>query len=124
MPNRAKYRELSTSVSNKNKNPCATAVAEYLGVADLVRYLHTYDDVKRAVAKKFSVRSVKTYVKSSTAGGARKKMSEIGAEYYIVWVAGHVLLMDKFGKTIVDTSPRKRDCRKILGIHGVYRKST
>jgi len=120
MTRRSSYKAASNNSDNRCKNICALAVVSALGLENTVRYLHTYEDVKRACRNSFSVRSVKSMVKSKTAGGARKMMSELGAKYYIVWVDGHVLMMDALGKTIVDTAPRLRDRRKIVQIHGLY----
>jgi hypothetical protein len=39
---------------------------------------------------------------------------------YVIRVEGHVLMIDRNGKTLVDTAPRKRDKRKVLDITGVY----
>lgn len=120
--NRQTHKARSNNAANPNQNICAQRVAQALGVANEVRYLHTIEDLKRAAGKRFSVRSVKSAVKSNTAGGARKAMPAIPAKAFIVWVDGHVLLMDTDGRTIVDTDPRKRDKRKLLGVWGVYDK--
>ena len=119
---RNELKAASNNAENSNQNICAMMVAKALGVANEVRYLHTIGDLKRAAGKRFSVRSVKSKVKSDTAGGARKRMADIPAKAFIVWVPGHVLLMDAEGSTIVDTDPRKRDRRKLLGVWGVYDK--
>ena len=39
---------------------------------------------------------------------------------YVIRVEGHVLMIDRNGKTLVDTAPRKRDRRKVLDITGIY----
>jgi len=119
---RQQQRETSNNAEDPNKNICALKVAQALGVDHTQRYFHTIEDVKRAAGRRFSVRSVKSYVKSNTAGGARKAMPSIGAVAFIVWVPGHVLLMSADGKTIVDTAPRKADRRKLLGVWGLYPK--
>lgn len=122
MSYREQMRAESNNAQNSNKNVCALKVAEALGVSQSQRYFHNIEDVKRAAGKRFSVRSVKSAVKSNTAGGARKAMKDIPAVAFIVWVPGHVLLMDADGKTLVDTAPRKSDRRKLLGVWGVYPK--
>lgn len=121
--NRQAHKANSNNSRNPNQNVCAQRVAQALGVADQVRYLHTIEDMKRAVQKRYSMRSVATAVKSKTVGGARKNMPKVkGALYFVVHVPGHVLLLDHNGKTIVDTAPRKRDRRQMYGVYGVYRK--
>jgi len=120
---RKTQRAGSNNPANTNKNVCAYKVAQHLGVHNEVRYLHVINDTKRAIQKQYSMRSVKSMVKSNTVGGARKALNgQQGATHYVVHVDGHVLLLDNNGKTIVDTAPRKRDRRKLLGIWGVYPK--
>ena len=113
-------RSVNKGRDNINQNPCALAVAKKLKVDGVQRYLHTIGDLRKAAATRFSVRSVKSYAKSNTVGGARKNLEAIGARGYIVWVDGHVLLLNRVGKTIIDTAPRKSDRRKIQGIWGLY----
>ena len=116
---RQRRKKDSNNSQNNNKNVCANAVAIKVGVADNVRYLHTFSDLKRACSTKFSVRSVKSKCKK-TVGGSRAELSKIGARGYIVHVDGHTLLLNKHGNTVVDTSPRLRDARKIISIYGLY----
>lgn len=120
--NRTELKARSNNAANPNQNVCAHIVARALGVADAVRYLHTADDIRRAARTRFSVRSVKTAAKARTVGAARRNLADIGALGFIVIVEGHVLLLDAEGNTIVDTDPRIRDKRRILEIHGLYRK--
>jgi len=119
---RDQLRAESNNRANPNKNKCALAVARTLGVDNEVRYLHTMTDLKRAISKQYSLRSVKSMVKSDTVGGARKNLDG-RAFAYLVMVEEHVLLLSRIGRTVVDTSPRRRDRRKILGIWGVYDKA-
>ena len=119
--NRSTARETSNNASNANKNVCALMVATALNVQNEVRYLHVIGDLKRAISSKYSLRSVRSMVKSATVGGARKHLDgQSGATAYLVWVDGHVLLLGADGATIVDTAPRQRDRRSIKGIWGVY----
>jgi hypothetical protein len=119
---RDQLRKESNNRANPNKNKCALAVARTLGVDNEVRYLHTMTDLKRAISKQYSLRSVKSMVKSDTVGGARKNLDG-RAFAYVVMVDEHVLLLSRIGRTVVDTSPRRRDRRKIKGIWGVYDKA-
>lgn len=120
--NRAGKRSRSNNPHNPNKNICTQALCVYLGVAEAVRYLHTIGDVKRAARVKYSVRSVLSSIKSKTVGGARKHLHDIGAEYFICWVDGHVVLLGTDGDTLIDTDPRVRDRRKLIGIWACYPK--
>jgi len=102
----------SNNSVNPNKNVCVYHVANALGVAAKVRYLHLMDDLIRAARTIYTVRSRKSSVKGNTVGKIRRQLSALGARYYIVGVPGHVLLLDSQGNTIVDTASRKRDKRK------------
>ena len=120
--NRKTQRSKSNNQDNTNQNVCAQRVTDAMGVTESVRYLHTMTDIKRALMTKYSVRSVKSKAKGATVGAMRKNLSTIGAKSYLVWVKGHVLLLSKDGLTIVDTDPRLKDKRKVLGVWGIYSK--
>lgn len=126
---RDRYRSGSNNPANLNKNICLLRIAEGFGVADQVRYLHTIDDLVRALRAqknlfgraRYLVRSRKSRLaKGSTVGRARTKCQDIGAAFYVVRVDGHALLLGCDGRTLVDTDPRKRDRRKITHFYGVY----
>jgi len=79
------------------------------------RYCHTTGDVLRILRNNgFSVRSRGSLYKGKTLPKLRGKIKELGV--YVVYVKGHVLLVDHNANVIVDTDPRKRECRKILGM--------
>jgi len=124
MSTRSEAKAKSNNTTNPNQNICAMMVARAFGVESKVRYLHTYPDLKRAVSKRFSVRSRKSSMKSKTVGGARKQIIELmksqGALAAIVYVEGHVLALASDGVTI-DTDPRQRDRRPIKKIHFVFK---
>ena len=121
-------RDHSNNPNNPNKNACALAVASALGVGDVTRYLHTLEDLQRAIRSMYSLRSVKTAVKVTpytTLGSIRKNLQDHNKKAdacmaYVAHVDGHVLLLSHEGKTIIDTAPVKRDRRKVLNIYGVY----
>lgn len=114
---RAKYRSTSNNATNANKNICGLAVATALGVANNVNYLHTMDDIVRASRTKYTTRSrLSKLGKSKSIGKARAKMAAMSDENtvgFLIGIAGHVLLADAQGKTIVDTDSRKRDRRAV-----------
>ena len=134
---RDNFKAKSNNSENNNQNICAQAVARALGASDgSVRYLHCIDDIVRAARMTgFQVRSRKSNLKkNSTVGAARKIIQKLAAKEneneifcvaqpvaYIVRVAGHALLMDNDGNTIVDTDPRKADRRKITHFYAVSR---
>ena len=123
--NRKALRDGSNNPDNPNKNLCGYAVARALGVDEATRYIHTIEDLQRAIRSMWSLRSVKTKmgVKAgrTTVGAIRKRIAAKGeALAYLVHVEGHVLLLDKDGSTSVDTAPVQRDRRKVLRVQGVY----
>lgn len=125
---RIQMRKESNNASNTNKNVCALAVARLLCCDQQTRYLHNWSDLQRAIRSLWSMRSVKSYVKAkpdSTVGSLRKAMHDYATKEqhliaYVIRVEGHVLMIDRNGKTLVDTAPRKRDRRKVLDITGIY----
>ena len=129
---RQSQRGKSNNPDNPNQNICALRVAQAIGVADKVRYLHTFSDLKRAANKGgWAFRSRKSSIKTLTVGGCRKdlkKITEKENKYapvvagYVIHVQGHVLLLDEDGNTVVDTAPRKVDRRKILNCYALIRK--
>ena len=123
--NRKALRDGSNNPDNPNKNLCGYAVARALGVDEATRYIHTIEDLQRAIRSLWSLRSVKTKmgVKAgrTTVGAIRKRIAAKGeALAYLVHVEGHVLLLDRDGTTAVDTAPVQRDRRKVLRVQGVY----
>ena len=87
---------------------------------DLVRYLHTIDDLVRAARKVWKVVSRASGLKGKSVGKIRSKLRDIAAKEgficFILRVDGHVILVDAKGRTCVDTAPRKVDRRKVT--HG------
>ena len=123
---RAAARQASNNPDNPNQNICALRVAQYFGVENSQRYLHHAGDVFRAIGSRFSVRSVQSRM-AKTVGGSRQSMAKIAATdstivAFVVVVAGHVLVCNRDGKTIVDTAPRKNDRRKLRFVRAVRNK--
>ena len=104
------------------KTGCNLAVTGYFNASDKVKYLHTITDVVRAVRKVgYTVRSRKSSIKkNSSIGSVRKQLESLGEGDYIIRVPGHAMVLNHKGETIIDTSPRKRDARKITHIYKVY----
>lgn len=125
MTRRQWLRTASNNPVNPNKNICVLAVAKALGADNETRYLHTYEDLVRALRTRYIVRSRTSNVKGKTVGKAREKLAsladDVNAIGFIVRVQGHVMLLDSQGKTIVDTDPRKRDKRKVLNAYVIYK---
>ena len=127
---RRKLKEDSNNKANNNKNICALAVAKILGVDGATRYLHTWDDLSKAIRFMWSFRSVQSAIKlqrGDTVGSIRKRVAQHfqenadrGIFMYVVRVDGHVIVLGNNGKTWIDTAPKKRDKRQVLEIYGVY----
>lgn len=121
-------RNRSNNTRNRNKNVCGLAVASALGVQNATRYLHTWGDLQRAIRTTWSFRSVKSALRVKTnetsVGAMRKAIRNHNPEgtlmSYVVMVEGHVLMLNNDGTTAIDTDPRKRDCRKVKAVYGVY----
>jgi len=117
----------SNNPANSNQNVCALAVARAFGVAYLVRYLHTWSDMKRALMTCFSVRSrLSSLQKNPSVGNSRARIKGMiqdeGALGAVAYVKGHVICWDRSGN-LTDTDPRKADRRKIIYISLVFRKA-
>lgn len=128
---RQQFKLTSNNPKNQNKNVCGLMVAKALKVDDTVNYLHTINDLVRAARNKYTVRSRSSKFRGKSVGGSRERLvkeidktckKEGAAVYgYIIRVDGHVLFVDGYGDTVVDTAPRKRDRRKITHAYIVYR---
>ena len=115
-----------THASGRRKTVCTSSVLAYFGIAPSeYNYSQYIRDINRVLRSKgFSVRSRFSSVvtkKFKTVGAIRERVKALnvpsGAFY--VGVSGHVLVMDREGNTIIDTSPRKRDKRQVLEIYWV-----
>jgi hypothetical protein len=121
MTKRERHKANSNNQNNPCKNKCGLAVAKALGVEHSVRYLHTINDLLRAARSRYTVRSRLSAAKAKekSVGSVRANIAALDGLYHIVRVPGHVILLDRFGNTVVDTAPRKRDHRKITHLYTV-----
>lgn len=118
--------------SGEVKTVCVTACLTSFGVPlKSFHYTGTVKDSRREnILRKFgyAVRSrFSKLPKNPTIGKARKviqNLNDSSNTRYLITLQGsgycHCVVLDKTGKTIVDTSPRKRDKRKIISIKAVY----
>ena len=100
----------SNNSDNPNKNICAYAVAKAFGCENRTRYLHTTDDLLRAVRKLFKVRQCNTALKVKSGKTTKwdlqdhlKSNTYRDHLAYIVQVRGHVFALYSNGKQLVDT---------------------
>jgi len=115
---RKRAMRYSNNKANPAKNNCALAVATKLGAECATDYLHTLGDLLEATkAVGWRLRPLGT---KRTVGAAREQLAnyadEHGVRYYIVRTPQHVLLLDRRGKTIVDTDSRIRDRRRAMNV--------
>jgi hypothetical protein len=109
---------------------CAGAILEYFGCMGVTYNTRTQKNVWENTLRRngYSVRSRMSKIgKGKRAGGIRKKLAEIANNEpnilaFVVRVKQHVLLVDRQGNTIVDTDPRQRDRRPVLGLVAIMRK--
>lgn len=112
------------------RTPCASAVLNFFGVQGATWNERTQRNIWPGALRRngFSVRSrMSALGKCSTVGKARKKIKEIadgdaGIIAFIATVDGHVLVIDRNGKTTVDTNPKARDQRKLFAFAAVWAK--
>ena len=133
MINRRELKKNSNNSHNPNKNVCAWAVAKMFGAHNETRYLHTSDDLKRAVRKRYKVRSrLSCLPKGSTVAAYKRKCQQLSIDLeceeihvlgFIVIVENHALGLRHDGSVYVDTDPRERDRRKVLEFYIVYKET-
>jgi len=116
--------------SGNFKGVCVSAVLAYFNITpdqynttSSKKNLRQYENVLRRFG--YSVRSRKSVFKKATSVGQVRnlinKYSDVSTNVkYMIMVWGHLLLLDSEGNTLVDTSPRKRDRRKIIDIKAVF----
>jgi len=117
--------------SGSAKTICVSTVLKSLGInpdkyhsTSTNKNINNYESIIRRFG--YCLRSRKSQIKpDSTVGSIRLKLKNFNDpenSVYLIRLKSHVLLLDKTGKTIVDTDPRKKDKRKILKIHAIWKK--
>ena len=114
-----------THASGRQKSVCVTAVMTALGIDESkFQYTGTVGDkVKCRILNRngYSCRSRLSKLggkyKHMTVGKARKRLAALNEDcFYMISViyggAGHLILLDSKGNTVVDTDPRINDKRK------------
>ena len=122
-----------THGSGEKKTICVTAVLTSLGVpVNSFQYTGSISDKRRnAILNRngFACRSRLSRVgRNTTMGKARAKVAKLnegpGVKYMVCLRYGskaHLILLNNLGETIVDTAPRKRDSRRVVAIHAVWK---
>jgi hypothetical protein len=124
--------EIKRYDNGKESTACAGTVLRALGVTN---YHYTWNGTRNVwidVLRRngYAVRSRTSRLpKKCTVGKLRKivrdKLIYTCDTYsvtFAVSVKGHVLLLGNKGQTLVDTSPRKRDRRQVVGVWAVWKK--
>ena len=120
----ARHIEKEQGAENRFKSVCTSTVLKHFGIdRSQYRYSQIAGDVESILRRKgYSVRSRKSQAGSVSVGGLRKKIQDgkidlANCRRILVRVKGHVLLLDRDGNTVVDTDPRTRDRRPVLGVY-------
>ena len=117
--------------SGSHKTVCVTACLTALGIpvnafhsTSTRKNVHAWQGVVRRNG--FALRSRKSRIpRGASVGACRRAIAKLGdpaGTRYLVHVDRHLLLLDSDGSTLVDTAPKKRDRRKVLGIYAVWAK--
>lgn len=122
-----------THESGERKTVCVTACLTYFGVpVDGFHYTGSVKDGRReAILRRhgYAVRSRLSRIKKANSiGKVRKQIQSwddpMGTKYLVV-VQGsgycHAMVLDQSGTTVIDTAPRKKDKRKVVKIHAVWK---
>ncbi len=124
---RTAFKAVSNNQENPNKNICAYEVAKVFGCENNTRYLHTSDDLLRAVRKWFKVRQCNTALKVKAGKTTKWELRDylktnVNEEHmaYIVRVKGHVFALCNNGKKLVDTDFIASLNRPIEKVWAVY----
>lgn len=124
---RAELASNSNNSCDPNKNICTLEVARGFGVANNVRYLHTYEDLLRAMRKQWKLKSVKTLLKFRSGSTSTTELRNLivnngdpKALAYIVYVKGHIMAINKVGVDYVDTSPEETKTKPVQKVWVVY----
>jgi len=118
-----------------SKTVCTSAVLAAFGIhPGSYHYSGQHQQRAQILRRKgWAVRSRASRVKGcSTIGQLRKRIQSKAGTWgdpkgtrYMVRVTysgtNHAMLLDATGGTVVDTAPRKRDRRRILSVHAVFR---
>lgn len=109
-----------------HKTPCTSAVLKFLGVKEWGK-LQYMEDCTEALESIGWIVEVSKLFHSATVGALRKEIKDrrlySKADYYMVIVLDHVLLLNNKGDTVCDTAPVERDRRTIYDVYLVIPKS-
>lgn len=121
----------------RGKTVCTSHVLGYLGIPPTCYHYSGHLDQRAAVLRRhgYAVRSRASALKlvkdKTTVGAIRRVLASgllkdpAGTTYMLRIRSGtgtHAILLGLRGGTLVDTAPRKRDRRRVLAVHAVWRK--
>jgi acyl-ACP thioesterase len=112
---REEERKESNNPFNPNKNLCCLAVTNYFGTTKLWKYLHNSGDLIISISKKHNVVDKDFLVKNLIVEDARKILKKntlkenVRVKGYLLSLPDHTILLNEFGKTIVDVDPEYQD---------------
>ena len=105
-------------IVEQKKSPCTSAVLKFLGVKDWEQSYQIPHMVEALRDIDWDLTRMMLHGTCSV-GQFRERCKEY--DYFMLFVPGHVLLLNNRGETIVDTSPRTRDMRKIYAAYGLVK---
>ena len=107
----------------QEKTPCVSAVLRFLDVEEFEQAYNIPTMIELLREIDWVCDPLPTYGAKSVGqfrGVVTKELRQYNDyEYYLVFLWGHVLLLNNHGETIVDTAPRTRDKRKIDCVYGL-----
>jgi hypothetical protein len=116
--------------SGSAKTVCVSSVLHALGIpvnsyhsTSTLKNINAYESIIRRNG--YALRSRNSHMRpANTVGSIRKKIRELTDPenaMYLVRLKDHVLLLDRTGKTIVDTDSRIRDKRKVVRVQAIWK---
>ena len=124
--------------NGKAKTVCTTTVLGALGISPTTYHYSGFIPQIQGILRRngYAVRSRASHTKAASTVGALRgiiaknttKWGDPSGTHYAVVVrcgngGAHIILMNREGKTLVDTAPVKRDRRRILKVMAVFKKN-
>ena len=115
--------DTSNNTTNPNGNICAIQVARSLSVEHAVKYLHTIDDVKRAISSRYKLVNRTKLFDCDNYQLLRKEVRK--TQYnsvFLVYITGHVMLLGSHGHAIVDTHQEHTMENNVVSVWEIFNK--
>ena len=112
---REEEKKHSNNRYDPNKNICCLSITNYFGTTKLWEYLHNSGDLIISISKKHNVLDKDFLVKNLIVEDAREILKKnslkenVRVKGYLLSLDDHTILLNEFGKTIVDADPEYQD---------------